>query len=312
MTVPYSRLKWADGTSRVPDDGIATELWVQSKSAAGVITILLWVILATGLLCSAGYIVYDRDSPVIRLATPWSLILIILGMLFLLSSAFSWVGRPSAFICNMRNWLFFLGNSLIFASLTAKSARVYYIFHNAQRFKPVMVKTWKVLLGTLILMIPMLLLLILNSSLSPTHDVRLLSSDKSHVDVFCTNNTSTWIYLCFTYVAMLLLASLVFAFKNRNVPSGFNETRQIFIAEYIVAAIAVVGTITSTLSHRSSPIIAIVFSIVPIIIGIIVLWVLFFGPKFYISLFRPDINNGALMAAKRGEKYDSQREHSMF
>jgi hypothetical protein len=295
----YDKITWPDGSHRVPDDGISNELWIHYSSAGGVFSLLVFIILSILMTLSIVYILVVRKrSPVIKLATPWGLVIILVGMQMLLLSSQSWLGRPSPALCELRNWFFFGGSVMIFAALCAKSARITYIIYQADRLRSVSVRTWKVMVLTLILCIPIVILLGLNSGLSPSHDVRVLSTDHSRVDVICIHDYSTYIYLCFGYFGLLLLASLYFALKNRNVPTGFNETRHIFISEYVVAAVVIIGTVVSVTTKKSAPLVSILFSVIPMFFGVAILWIVLFGPKFYISYFRPDLNNKSLMKAR--------------
>ena len=295
---------WPDGTHRVPDDGIANELYIHYSSAGGIIAIFIYTVFTAILVTTVAYIIYARErSPVIKLATPESLVLILVGMQCILTFALAWVGRPSPGLCELRIWFFFGGGSLVYASLCAKSARVTYLFANATSLRKVSVKTWKVMLLTVLLVLPQLILLIINSAVAPSYDVRVLSTDHSRVDVRCYHDHTKWLNMSYAYSGLLLIAALVFAYLNRKVPYGFNETRHIFISEYLVTAFVVVGSVVSNAALKSAPLTAITFSVVPAILGVFVLYAAFFGPKLYISLLRPDLNTRDLIK-KRESKED--------
>lgn len=296
VLIPDTSLRWPDGTHHMPDDGIALITYIAVGSAEGIFALLVCFLLLIVYFWTIGYIVLKRlTSPVVKLAAPWSLVLACTGLIILLSSAFTWIGKLSNQHCEARLWLFFYGDALLLSALVAKSFRIQLIWRRAQRLRKTVFRTRQVVLLTLALTIPTLFFLVLGTALDPSRPVRQLNGSNTKVNVYCSHEYSgVWTILSFVCTGVLLLASVILSFLNRNLPSGFNDTKYLYIAEASIAVIATIAVVTAGATWSTAPTVATGFALVSIFLVASTMFALVFAPKLYIGLFRPDLNQNSL------------------
>jgi metabotropic X receptor len=302
---PGDSIIWPDGTSKIPDDGIALEAFYKSSSAFGVIVILLSTLLCVALLVTLGFTIKFFNTPVFRLASPYSLITILIGLFIITLGGNFYLSRPSDALCQLRIWTYYVGLTMAYSALAAKTWRVWMVFRESNSLKKgVVITNMRLMIYTGLLTIPAILLTILRTAISDDYDQRVLSSDKSRVDVICRSKHPWWSYIQQGYAGLQMLATCFLAWKTRKVPTGFNEAKHVFISVYIVCTIGIIGLISSAAMQSSQPMLSNVFFIFSMLIVAGVMWGALFLPKLYIALLRSDLNTPDLMRQKEFQPDD--------
>lgn len=241
---------FGDGTVRVPDDGIALETYIFTSRPLGISIIVVCLLVMTIIAFTVVVVFKFWSTPVIRLASPHQLVVILVGLFFLSLGLIFYVGRPNRAICVLRIWPYYMGMSLIFSPVITKTWRVWMVFKGVNQLKKMVITNRRLGIYTAILNIPTLLLSALRSILDNTSDTRTLFPPLSwgitsnivgysaeygqqHVDVICAIPSPIWSYAQIGYLGVQMIAALFLAWKTRNVPTGFNESRYVFISVYV-------------------------------------------------------------------------------
>ena len=281
---------WADGTNRVPDDGIALENYIFLNNFLGIFIIFLTVILLIGLVLTAIGLAKFWSTPVFRLATP-ELLAMMLGGLFLLSiSVIAHIGRPSPIICAMGTWPYYVGITFIYSPLIMKTHRILVIFNYSNQLKRSQFSTKRLIILTLLLAFIPTLLATLRPIVSTPADYRILSPDGSRVDVKCIIRywAIPWAQLGAAAVQMLI--STYLAWNTRNVPDGFNESKYVFMSTYIMSTIGILGLVVSFLVESSNSALSSCFLAFSSLFTTSACWALLFMPKLHLAIFTPKKN----------------------
>lgn len=241
---------FGDGSVHIPDDGIALETYIFTSRPLG-ISIITMCLLVMTIIALTGFAVFKYwSTPVIRLASPHQLVVILVGLFFLCLGLIFYVGRPSRAICVLRIWPYYMGMSMIFSPVITKTFRVWMVFRGANQLKKMVITNRRLGIYTAILNIPTLLLSVMRTILDNTSDTRTLfpplywgitsnavgysaEYGQQRVDVICAIPSPVWSYVQIGYLGAQMLAALFLAWKTRNVPTGFNESRYVFISVYV-------------------------------------------------------------------------------
>jgi hypothetical protein len=296
---PGDEMVWPDGTTKVPDDGIALESYHRRKGALGAITITFAVILCLIFLLTLMVTVKFANTPVFRLASPYSLIIILVGLFCLTLGAIFYVDRPSKALCQLRVWFYYVGLTTIYSALIAKTWRVWMVFRESNSLKRgIVITNVRLMIYTGLLMAPAILFTTLRSTVGAEYGQRVLSTDKKRVDVVCKTTHKYWTYIQQAYAGIQMIVLCYFSWKTRKVPTGFNESWHVFTSVYIVCTIGMIGLISSAAMEASFPSLSIGFLIFSTFIVSCVMWGLLFIPKLYIALLDTEQNTPELMKAK--------------
>lgn len=293
------RIVWPDGTTRIPDDGVALEAYVFPLSGIGV-TLLLWAtVVEVGAVATLVVQIFFWKTPVFRLASPIQLLLILIGVTMLNLYVYAAVGRPTGVLCSLRNVGYHLGIAFIFVPLNAKIFRVFMVFRQLKRLKSFVMTNQRLLLITACGIVPQIFISLSRVSFAPMAGVRaVLVADHSRVDVACDQSALGvyhWGYAQLAYSCLLCLLALFFAYLTRQVPRGFNESKFVFFAVYSAISMIVLGQIFSrVLIFAGASIAASLYSFSTLIFSSSV-WICIFWPKIYIIFFAPHLNSKALL-----------------
>lgn len=245
-----TKVLFGDDSSHTPDDGIALETYIFTSRPLGVSIIVICLIIMIGIVITGFFVFRYWNTPVIRLASPHQLVVILVGLFLLSLGLVFYVGRPSRAICVLRIWPYYMGMSLIFSPVITKTWRVWMVFRNANQLKKMVITNRRLGIYTAILNIPTFVLSIMRTILDNTSDTRTLfppltwgiASDatgwsgeygQQRVDVICAIPSPIWSYVQIGYLGIQMLAALFLSWKTRSVPTGFNETKYVFVAVYV-------------------------------------------------------------------------------
>lgn len=296
---------FADGTTRVPDDGIALESFIFVTSPLGVIFLIWSVLLVLAVLATTCIMIKYWSTPIFRLASPVPLLMILLGIICLVLFVALCVGRPSSAACTARSLFYYLGLALIFSPLITKTFRVWMVFRYANNFKSYTMSNLKLNLITLASLLPAILIAVLRSIMMPSTDARvLLAKDNSRVDVVCYQASAVWGLVQITWAGIQMLITCFLAWKTRSVPDGFNETRHVFISAYFINTVGVLGLVTSTLLDYSNVVLSYAFYGFSVLIVCSGTLTGLFLPKIRIAILQPEKNTTDLLRKREFSMID--------
>lgn len=291
-----SKFIWADGTTRIPDDGIALESFIFVTSPLGIIFLIWSALLLLAVIGTVGVMIKYWKTPIFRLASPVPLLMILIGILFLIVFVALCVGRPTPWVCTSRVSLYYFGLALIFSPLITKTYRVWMVFRYANDFKSYSMSNMKLNLFTFAWLLPAIFIATLRMIMMPSKDSRvLLAKDNSRVDVVCSQTSAIWGLVQITWAGIQMLISLFLAWKTRSVPDGFNETRHVFISAYFINTVGVLGLVTSTLLDSSNTVLSYTFYGFSVLIVCTGTLAGLFLPKIIIALLKPHKNTTDLL-----------------
>lgn len=316
------KVHFGDGTTRVPDDGIALETYVFTSGALGISIITSCLVFMIIVIITGFFVFRYWGSPIVRLASPHQLVVILIGLFFITMGLVFYVGRPNRALCVLRIWPYYIGMSLVFSPVITKTWRVWMVFRGANQLKKMVITNRRLGIYTSILVIPTVLLSIFRTILDNTSDTRaffpplswgVASSEtgvteeygQQRVDVICAIPSPIWSYIQLGYLGVQMLTALFLAWKTRNVPTGFNETKYVFISVYATSIIGTIGLITSNILLITNPNLSSAILVYSLLAFCATTWGLLFIPKLYIALVRPERNNIDLMKVVGGGDYDA-------
>lgn len=220
-------IKWTDGSTKVPISTLPRQqMWLKWHSGAG---IALAVVVCVGMILSTiliFVIAWYRHSRPIKAGTWEFLVVMLLGTLLGLGSAFVWFGKPTTWICALRIWLPPNAFLLILGPLLAKTWRLHRIFTlNDFKIQPIPLSRLVVLV--LILQVIQIVICIFWISLGTIQpEIILDKEDKTLSYVICSTKIANRIclYLTYGYIGLLIVFGCYLAFKVRKLPKDFNES----------------------------------------------------------------------------------------
>jgi hypothetical protein len=306
--VTGERFIWPDGTTNIPDDGVAKENFIVMRSAGGVLYFILALAQIALYLFTIGCVLKFSNTPVFRLASPYSLIIILIGLVLFTSGALFYVARPNTALCQLRYWTYYVGLSLCYSALIAKTWRVWMVFKEASSLRKMVITNQRLMVYTLLLSVPAVFLCILRATISEDTMARVLSKDKTRVDVVCYSKSAYWASIQTGWAGLQMLLALILAWLTRTVPSGFNESKHVFITVYAAATSGLIGVITSFAVTGTNPILSIHFTVLSTFVCTGVMWSMLFIPKLYIAIIKPELNTVDLLRKARPAEEKRQYE----
>jgi ABC-type branched-subunit amino acid transport system substrate-binding protein len=226
---------WPDGTTTIPSSTppIVRE-WLKIKSSAGVIfSVFASVGIVISLLLS-GLVIHQWNSPVIRSATPPFLLVMLAGCMIGYGTIWTWVGEPHDYICVLRIWLSPLAYIFIMAPLLTKTWRLHRIF-TLGSLKIAPIPLYKLIIMCCGIIAIQVVICIVWVSLGSFHEAYFLESDNEFVAHYTCSQTSVnriITFVTYGYFGLITLIGGYLAFKVRNLPKDFNESRWIGLAIY--------------------------------------------------------------------------------
>lgn len=235
-----------------------------------------------------------QSTPVFRSSTPLFLQMMLFGTALVLSSVFcisqnitpdtisQSVGK---LICGFQLWLLGVGFVLCMSCMILKTWRIYKIFDN--KSLSVMQIPNKELVSRVGLFVATEVLINLVWTASDPLQPTLIADDTQRA--WSCRSTNFWPFFAVSvgYKAMLLFAATWLAIQTRNVPSTFNESKQIGVAIYNVTFLS---CMTLPLSFITTASASHALRMIGILMSSVVSMLIFFAPKLYIAIMCPDKN----------------------
>ncbi|ORZ36688.1 7 transmembrane sweet-taste receptor of 3 GCPR-domain-containing protein [Catenaria anguillulae PL171] len=174
-----------------------------------------------------------RHSPPVRTSTPLAGVLVCMGAVLKIASAVLYVDVPNVLVCQARESMVFIGQSLIYSALLAKTYRIYKVFHAQKINTKVTLRTvvkWTIWVVAIECVLVALYLVI--SRPAPVRQ-QLDIALEFHA---CVSNGSTLSFIVsvilVSYNVGLTVIAGVLAIKNRNVYHRYNESQLLAITIY--------------------------------------------------------------------------------
>lgn len=196
------------------------------------VVITVFCLLGAGTVCGlVAWVLKHKTEEIVRYMQPTFSLLFLIGSAGALLSTISLVGSNTDSWCLARTWLLEVPTSIAFAALYAKMYRVWRIF--AHRFKRVTISNYKLLRVVTIIVVPILLLLALQTLFGPP--VAVITSQQlafgATVDTTsCGTDLSIIGLLLVVAQALLLVLGLFLSYQTWNVPTTVAESRPMAIA----------------------------------------------------------------------------------
>lgn len=203
------------------------------------------VLAAFGLLCvvlTLIVVIWQRESPIIVSSTWEFLIIMLIGSAIGYGSIFAWIGEPVPYLCALRIWLPPMAFVLIMAPLLAKTWRLHRIFTLANlKISPI--PLWKLMIFAGVLVLIQVVICAFWIGLGSITTVSKIDPSNPTVEnIVCeqtrSNQIATWI--TFGWTGLCLLIGGYYAFRVRNLPKEFNESRWIGFSIYNAALAAII------------------------------------------------------------------------
>ncbi|XP_028391000.1 metabotropic glutamate receptor 4-like [Dendronephthya gigantea] len=222
-----------------------------------------------------------------------------IAMCFLVPVLF--IAKPADSVCYTRNVFTGLALAMCYAPLFMKVNRIYRIFTSAKSTieRPALVTPRMQILITFGLVTVQLLFTALWMTAKPVKAQEIYYSDSSELVLECTADLFGFAGNL-SFVMILMLLCTVYAFKTREFPKNFNESKYIGVTMYVTCAVWVIFfPFYFNSTHRD--IHPTLVSGVYVIIGLVTLFGLF-GHKVYVVFRVHDLRNEDLLLSTRSRQ----------
>jgi hypothetical protein len=202
-------------------------------------TVALMVVLGIFIIIAliVAYVVFrTRNQMVIKTASPIFLILILFGGMMMYACGIMLVAYPpSSALCAVIPYLGHLAFALAYGSLLAKTYRVGRIF--TSDVLTVLRITNKDLLGVVGAFCAAVIAYLAIWSASDAPHRQLIVGDDHLEYIVCQSDHSAWSWVIYLFEALVLGWGMMLCFKNRHIPTLFNESQWIALGIYNLALV---------------------------------------------------------------------------
>ena len=270
-----------------------------------------WVVIATVILCETTCIVtviiflHYKETPIVKAANREISFLLLFGLLAGFLIPLAYVGKPTDRGCKMQVILFGASFSFSLSLILARINRTIVIFRYSkvtlkskskflQRYLTLFLyNRTQIMLALFFTVIELLLCAAWLLSSPPRVTVRRLTMTESLM--MCEGTTSISHITSNAFIIFLSLLCTFLAFKSRKLPQNYNEAKFISFAMFVFNFVwlTFVGVFYGTPDGPHTAII----NCFAILASNFAILVLIFGPKVYIILLRPSLNQVVVFRA---------------
>jgi hypothetical protein len=214
------------------------------------------IFLSLGLLIVAGWSIFlfiHRTHPIIKAASPVFCAFVLIGALLIYVSIATWMPNLiSDGMCKARSWILPIGFILMFASMIAKTNRIWKIYSNVygspiqpDTAKRATISNTQVFLLVLAIVIIQAIFSVLMVTLVPSERVtKIIDPDRASLDFYaCTSSTPLVVLFGLNtgYAGLLLIWGIYLSFRVRQVPlSAYDESKTIGFSIYNAGFFAII------------------------------------------------------------------------
>lgn len=233
---------------------------------------------------------FYRQTPLVKASDLYSSLLLLCGCCVAFASPLLLFLSPSTFSCSMIRCAVGLCQTLIHATVFAKSIRINCIFNRGNRRE--LPKVLKHRFGVAYLVLVFVGIQLIVASLwivLQPPDISIMYDHNSHTLQMICQARGAFYLIVFALPVILSVPSIWFAFKIRKVPDGFNEGRAtafLIYTNFLLMLSIVPLLVSEVLSYEVG---VLSLSVLLELTGLATLSLLF-APKLYILFIRPEKN----------------------
>ena len=272
--------------------------------------IVFTVATITALLIVISMVVFFkfRDTPIVKHANRSMTSLHLSSHLILTMVPILFFGQPVRTICITRPLIVGICFTINVSVNLAKTQKLHLIFTSKtllSKSKKKFIESLELIIIGGLLLADVALFFVCFVRHGSVDVINIYHDDKLIKEVTCNNNTDTIVQLFF--VLLLVLANGIQAIRSRGLPSYFKETNHVIYSSFISIIMLGVVTLIYFLQNKATTrnnVLALT------ILNLnIVDFLLIYSYKFFVIVFRPELNTGANFNAKRKRKIDNQFNH---
>ncbi|XP_028740822.1 vomeronasal type-2 receptor 26-like [Peromyscus leucopus] len=286
-----------------------TEIFLAFEEPLGFMLALVALFLAGLAVLVLGVFLKHRDSPVVRANNRSLSYLLLLSLCLCALCALLFLGRPSVWMCLLRQTTFAVVFTVAVSSVLAKTLTVVLAFRVTRPGDRIRVclSPWASTSVVLIASFMQVVLCGVWLVTSPPFPDRDMVLEPQHIVIQCQEGSGTIFFCVLGYLGFLAVGTFSVAFLARGLPDVFNETKFLTFSMLLFCS---VWTAFLPLYHsaRGKSTVAVeIFSILASTAGLLGG---IFIPKCYIILLKPERNTAAWL--RQGHQAQQERQSEML
>ena len=209
-------------------------------------TILVLVVLANCLIFTLllmGFWIKNRTATVVKASNYPLSVCTLFGAILIYGAVYSWWIEANSSACLMRVWLGTVGFTLFFASIVVKMGSLYDVFTRKNMTQSADKRDRKMLLSLSVFVVIDLIFNSIWTALDPVqYEEEVLDSDRLALNESGCSNGGWWLIASAIEKLIVLFIGVFLAWKTRDIPTLFNDSKNVTGAVFVVLFVAAVVT----------------------------------------------------------------------